>query len=581
MSQPSATLTIEPPRSLPRRLVSFDPGAALLWACLAAACLVVLPPFYYLLKSSFLVGTLPARGVIGFGNYARVVALGGLDLWGVTALFAAGSSLTAISLGLPSAWLVARTNIPFRPAVFAGAFLSLAAPLIVKGIGWILLLGPNNGLINNWLRDEFAVAGTPIRLFGLGGMVFVEGLLWAPIAFLLLVPTLAAMDPMLEEAAAVCGARPWRTFWSVTLPLARPAIMAVTLLSFVRAMESFEVPLLIGIPAGILTVTTALYQSIHAGFIPRYGEATAYAVLLLLAVSLPLAGYYRATRQSSTFATLSGKGYRPARIDLGWWKYPCAAWAMLMPISLAAPLIVLLWASFLPFYADPSRHDFARMTMANYAALWMREDTVLGIYNSVVVGAGSACIVAAGSLTMSWIVARRREGLRWAVDAVASLPLVFPGLVLGIAILVEFLALRFIPLYGTVFIVMFAFVVKFLPYGMRLCHSGMLSINRDLEDMAFMCGAGHAAVLRRIVMPMAAPAAMAAMIYVFMQAARDLSIAVLLTGPNNAIVPVVMLDLWNNGELPQLAALSMIVVAGATLLGLVFMRLGAKHRFAL
>ena len=184
----------------------------------------------------------------------------------------------AIFLGFTVAWLLARTNVPFRQTVFAAAFLSLAAPLIVKGIGWILLLGPNNGLINVWLRAWFGLDGTPIELFGLGGMIFVEGLLWTPIALLLALPPLSAMDPELEEAALMCGASRWQTLLRVTLPLARPAIFAVLLLSFIRALESFEVPLLIGIPGGVITVTTALYQSMHSGFLPRYGEASAWSI---------------------------------------------------------------------------------------------------------------------------------------------------------------------------------------------------------------------------------------------------------------------------------------------------------------
>jgi iron(III) transport system permease protein len=569
----------EPASAHRRRFFHLDTGAALMWALLAAGCLVILPPFFYLIKSSVTVPLPGSRTAIGLGNYARVIDISGFDLWGVTIAFAAGTSLVAIFLGSSIAWLVARTNVAFRQAAFVGAFISLSAPLIVKGIGWILLLGPNNGLVNNWLRAWLGIEGTPIELFSLTGMILVEGLLWAPIAFLLILPPLAAMDPALEEAAAMCGARWWRTFWQVTLPLARPSILAVLILSFVRALESFEVPLLIGIPGGVVTVTTALYQSIHSGFIPRYGEASAYAVLLVIAVSLPLFGYYRATRASGRFATVTGKGFRPARLDLGRWKYPCALWVLIIPLTLAAPLLVMLWASFLPFYSSPSLDDLARMTLANYRAVWARDDILTGISNSLVAGTGSACIVAAGSLAMSWLVVRRRETIRWAIDGVASLPLVFPGIVLGIAILVEFLDLRIIPIYGTIFILIFAFVVKFTPYGMRFCYSGILSINRDLEDCAYVCGAGHFTVLRRIVLPLASPAIVATAIYVFMQAIRDLSVAILLSGPNNAIVSIVILDLWNNGEVPPLAALSVLIAAGATVLGLLFMRLSTRHRF--
>jgi iron(III) transport system permease protein len=365
----------------------------------------------------------------------------------------------------------------------------------------------------------------------------------------------------------------------VTLPLARPAILAVLLLSFIRALEAFEVPLLIGIPGGVVTVTTALFQSIHSGFVPRYGEASAYAVLLTAAVAVPLLLYYRATREGAKFATITGKGFRPSRIDLGAWKYPCALWVLIIPLSLCAPLLLMLWASFLPIYTTPSLGDLGRMSLANYAAVATRDDTVSGIWNSLVVGTGSASAVAAATFVLSWIVVRRRQTVRWLLDVIVSLPLVFPGIVLGIAVLVEFLNLRFIPVYGTVWIVIFALGVKFLPYGMRFSYSGLLAIDRQLEESARMCGAGTARVLRTIVLPLAMPAIMATWIYVFMNAIRDLSTAVLLSGANNAIVSVVILNLWDNGEVPQLAALSILIVAGVGVLGVIFMKLATRHNY--
>jgi iron(III) transport system permease protein len=556
-----------------------DAGLGGLWVLIAVSALAVLPPFLYLIQDSLMVPLPGFKTMLGLENYRRVLAINGWQLWATTLAFALGSSALAILLGFTSAWLLARTNVPFRQTVFLGAFLSLAAPLIVKGIGWILLLGPNNGLINVWLRAWFGLQGTPIELFGLGGMILVEGLLWTPIALLLALPPLRAMDPALEEAASMCGASRWQTLTRVTLPLARPAILAVLLLSFIRALEAFEVPLLIGIPGGVVTVTTALFQSIHSGFVPRYGEASAYAVLLTAAVSAPLFLYYRATKESAKFATVTGRGFRPSRIDLGKWKYPCGLWVLIIPLSLCAPLLLMLWASFLPLYTTPSLGDLGRMSLANYAAVATRDDTVSGIWNSLWVGTASASVVAAGTLVMGWVVVRRREAVRWLLDVVVSLPLVFPGIVLGIAVLVEFLHLRFIPVYGTLWIVIFALGLKFLPYGMRFSYSSLLAIDRQLEESARMCGAGTFKVLRTIVLPLIMPAIAAAWIYVFMNAIRDLSTAVLLTGANNSIVSVVILNLWDNGEVPQLAALSILIVAGVTVLGVIFMRLAIRHDF--
>ena len=562
-----------------RRFADVDMGASGVWILLIVGAAIVLPPFYYLIQSSFSVPLPGFKTAFGYQNYERVIALNGWRLWSVTLAFAAGSSVLAIFLGFSVAWLVARTNVPFRQTVYIGAFLSLAAPLIVKGIGWILLLGPNNGLINVWLRKLFGITGVPIELFSLGGMIFIEGMLWTPIAFLLAMPPLTAMDPALEEAAATSGAKWWQSLWRVTIPLARPSILAVMLLSFIRTLESFEVPLLIGIPGGITTVTTALYRSIHSGFLPRYGDASAYAVLLMLAVVIPLIWYYRLTKESGRYATVTGKGFRPSRIDLGKWRWAAGVYVLMIPVSLAAPLIIMLWASFLPIYTSPSVEDFAKLTTKNYTALWFREDTHAGLANSLIVGSLSATLVALLTLLMAWVVVRRKEKARWGIDVLCSMPLVFPGIVLGIAILVQFLNMRFIPIYGTIWILVFAFLVRFLPYGMRFNYSGIMSISKELEESARMCGAGAWRILRSVVLPLTMPAVIATWIYVFMYAIRDLSAAVLLSGPKNAIVSIVILDLWNNGEVPQLAAMSIVIAGAVTMFGILFMKLSTRYGF--
>ena len=255
-------------------------GEAAIWLLLALVVAIVLPPFWFLLRASLTVGT-GAQAQIGLDNFVAVLAHSGSDLWITSISYALGSSALAIALGVSSAWLVARTDAPFRRTAMVAAFLSLAVPVIIKSVGWIMLLGPNSGLVNVLLRSVFGGSEGPIQLYSLGGMIFVEGMLWMPIVFLLTVPVLGAMDPSLEEAAATSGADLRATFRRITLPLMRPSIVAVFLLALIRSLESFEVPLLIGAPGNLHTLTTAIYESMHSGFLPKYGEASAFAVLLL------------------------------------------------------------------------------------------------------------------------------------------------------------------------------------------------------------------------------------------------------------------------------------------------------------
>jgi len=416
----------------------------------------------------------------------------------------------------------------------------------------------------------------PIQLYSLGGMIFVEGMLWMPVVFLLTLPVLGAMDPSLEEAAATSGADLRHTFQRVTLPLMRPSIFAVFLLAFIRALESFEVPLLIGAPGDLQTLTTAIYQSMHTGFLPKYGEASAFAVLLLGVVVVPLAYYYRLTKQADRFATITGKGFRPRRLKLGLWRMPLGLWLLSIPLSLAAPVLIMVWASLLPVYKPPQFSDFAQLSFANYRSVWGRGDTLAGFANSALIGFWSATIVVTLTFTAAWLIVRYRSTARWALDVMISMPLVFPGIVLGITILIEFLALPTIPIYGTIWILIFAFLIRFMPYGMRFCHAGILAIHRELEECGRTCGASALTVLRRIVLPLALPSVAAAWLYVFLHSVRDLSLAVLLAGPGSQVIASVILDLWNNGEVPELAALAVVLAIGVTALGVVLMWLSRR-----
>jgi iron(III) transport system permease protein len=550
-------------------------GEAAILLLLAIVLVVVLPPFLFLIRASLTLGS-DAAPRYGLDNFVAVMAGGGAELWITTLVYALGSSALAIVLGVSSAWLVARTDAPFRRIATIAAVLSLAVPVIIKSIGWIMLLGPNSGLVNVVLRLAVGGEEGPIQLYSLGGMIFVEGMLWTPVVFLLTLPVLGAMDPSLEEAAATSGADVGETFRRVTLPLMRPSIVAVFLLALIRSLESFEVPLLIGAPGNLQTLTTAIYQTIHTGFLPKYGEASAFAVLLLLVVVAPLAYYFRLTRQADRFATITGKGFRPRRLRLGAWRRPLGLWLLIIPLSLAAPLLILVWASFLPVYKPPELADFAQLSLTNYRAVWGRPETLSGLTNSALIGFWSSTAVVVLTFTAAWLIIRYRSGASWALDLMISVPLVFPGIVLGITILIEFLRLPFIPIYGTIWILVFAFLIRFMPYGMRFCHAGILAIHRELEECGRTCGAGTLTVLRRIVLPLALPSVAAAWLYVFLHTIRDLSIAILLAGPGSPVIAVVILDLWNNGEVPELAALAVLMAASVTALGVVLMWLGRR-----
>jgi iron(III) transport system permease protein len=547
-------------------------------ATLLALGFFVVPPIVTLVVTSF---QQERRGeVVGLtlDNYANLVqgSSGTSEVLLNTVIYGLGSATFGLLFGGALAWIVERTNTPFKGLVYMAAFVSFATSGIVKVVGWILLLGPRAGILNTTLRDLFGLADNPFNIFSMGGMILLDGLLWTPVVFLLLAATFRTMDPHLEEAAATSGANQWRTLYHVTLRLALPTILSVLILTVVRSVEGFEIPALIGIPARIELLTTIVYQKIRTGMTPRYGEASAYAVLLMLLVMALLYPYVRLTRKASAFATISGKGYRPRRINLGRWRYLTAAIALALPVLVLLPLLVLLWASFLPVYERPSTEAFQVLTLANYRKALDDPKVVNAFVNTLTIGVASATIVMGLALFMAWVLFRTRVSARWLLEHLGSVPLVFPGVVLGIAVLRTYLVLP-IPIYGTIWIIAVAYVARYIPYGLRFAEAGLLQINRELEESAQIGGAPFSVVLTRVVMPLMMPALVGGWIYVFLLSVKELSVAILLYGPTSNVVSATMFDLWQNGQVTELAAFCMVMTAVFVAIGLFFHRFSQRY----
>jgi iron(III) transport system permease protein len=289
---------------------------------------------------------------------------------------------------------------------------------------------------------------------------------------------------------------------------------------------------------------------------PDIGGASAVSILMLVLVLILLAIYGKLSRHAERFATITGKGFRPRLFDLGRLRFLTAAMLVVnFVLLLLVPVAMLTWVSLLPFYQPVSAGAFGRLTLDNYRAIFSSEHVEL-IANTLLVAAATATLAVALTFVAAWLVVRRAPG-SWALERLASIPLVFPGLVLGIAVMQLFLHLP-VPLYGTLGILIWAFVINYLPYGMRYGASGMLQIHRELEESAELCGASVFTRLTRIVAPLLAPALLAGWLFIFLMAARVLSLAILLAGPRAQTMAVTLFDLWTNGQGTELAALGLL-----------------------
>lgn len=538
---------------------------------------LVVPPLLFILISSLMP---PAEETLRIPTLANFTGIFDsfsdfkLLLWN-SLIFSIGSSGLALVFGTTLAWLAERTNARFRGLTYISAFVSFAIPGIIKVIGWILLFGPEAGYLN--LAAKSLTGIFPLfNVFSMGGMILVEGFLWTPVVFLLMGTPFRSMDPSLEEAAVVSGSSEWQVFRRVTFPMAAPSVLSVLILTFVRSLEAFEIPALIGLPAGIEIFTTQIYTQLKGSIIPDYGHASAYSVILIALVSLVLIPYYRITQDTFKFSTVTGKGFNPRRKDLGKWRWLGGLFLLSLPLVQLLPMMALLWSSFTPFLQVPSVEALGQLSFANYALAFNDPKIVRSTANSLLVSITSASGAVAVAFVVAWIVARTRISLRWMLDRLTMVPLVFPGIVLGVAILQMYLILP-LPVYGTVWIMVAAFVPQYLPYAMRCNHAGLLGIHKELEESATASGASWGQVVRNIIAPLMMPALFAAWIYIFLVTVRELSVSLLLYSPGSEVISVVMWELWQNGAVGTLSAYALTISAAMALLAMIFYRTSRRY----
>jgi iron(III) transport system permease protein len=545
----------------PRAGSAFDAKWLVIGSAVALIAWLALVPLGFLLWQSALTPESAGRAQeFTLDNY--IAAYTGAEtakLFFNSVQFALGSSVLAFVIGTFFAWVNERTNTPFKTLFFALSVIPLIIPGILFTVSWILLASPKIGIINTMLQGVFGTDIVFVNIYSMTGMIWVDGLHYSPMAFLLMTAAFRSMDPSLEESALMSGATVRQIVFRITLKLAWPAVLASLLILFVRSIESFEVPALLGLPVGIEVYTSAIYQAIHR-YPSQVGLAAAYAVTLLIIATLGIYAQTRLSKRSGRFSTVTGKGFRPRAMDLGGWRHLTAAlFIVYFCCVVLLPFLVLLWSSLQTYYTAPSWRALDSLTLAAYRSVLAEPAMGAAIWNTVVLSVASATIVMLATSVAAWIVVRTRMPGRWLIDNLASLPLVFPGLVLGLAIMICYLTLP-IGVYGTLWILLIAYVTRFMPYGMRYASTSMLQIHKELEESAAMSGASWLMTFRRIILPLLKPGLIAGWIYVVIVSVRELSSSILLYSPGSEVVPVMIWELWQNGQYVELSALGVMLI---------------------
>lgn len=544
-------------------------GDSLSIALIVVLALLVLPPLFVLLRTSL---TQFEQGFQEAGftleHYLKLVTSNSLIGSTVNSVvFAALATAVSLIFGGVLAWLVERTDVPFKSLAFLTSVISLGTPYILYVTGWLFLLGKAGPLNRTW----FELTGSPDSLFevnSLAGMILVEGFLWSPLVFLLLSATFRAANAEMEEAARMSGASVADTILRISFQLARPAIVALALFVFIRNLEAFEVPALVGIPGDVIVLTTEIYRGMKH-MPPDIGFVSAYAMVMVAIIAILLHYYGKLSDRAERFASITGKGFRPRPFRLGSLRWLGGAIVLFnFVVVLVLPLSAIFWMSIMPFVQPIRATALANATLENYARV-LGDSYYWGLaLNTLIVAGVVASLVVGLTFLTGWVVARRKRAAK-IVDQLVTVPLVFPGLVLGIAMLQ--LALRApVPIYGTLWIIILGFVIRYVPYGMRYSFSGVLQIHSELEQAAAVSGANTSELLWKIVAPLLAPALASAWIFVFLIATKEMSMPLLLSGPKSQTIPVAMFELWTSGQSGEVAALGLIWAAAMTVLSAVF-----------
>ncbi|MFC1962978.1 ABC transporter permease [Chloroflexota bacterium] len=490
-------------------------------------------------------------------------------------IFATGSAVVAMVFGGTLAFLVERTNTPFRNVIYGLMFIPMALPSMLKGIAWIMLLSPKIGLLN-LLWCSFGFSQPLFSAYSLPAMCWVEGISMSAMAFLLLGASLRAMDPSLEEAAYTSGASKPYTMFRITLRLMTPALAGVSLLVFVRGLEAFDIPLVMGLSGGIHVFSTNIYWFIKELVPPDYSGGYTYSLILIAICGVGLILYQRVFARAGKYATITGKGYRPRIMDLGKWKPVAAAvvifWVF---IALILPLFVLIWASLVPYYQAPSMEALKTVSLDNYRVLFGEKDFALAVKNTLMLctGASLSCMILA--TLISWLVIRWRTRATKVLDWLAFIPYALPGVSVAFGLLVLFLSFPN-PIYGTIWIIMLGNITKFLPAATRFTHAGMAQIRGELEEAASASGANSFAVLRRIIVPLLIPSLVGGGLFVFLHVSKVLGTAAILGNADSRILATLILHYWERGGMPSTSALSVVMIVGLVTLTIATRKLAQR-----
>ena len=532
-------------------------------------------PIAFILVNSFNIASPghPFRGGLqgwsdAFGDGKTLSAIGYSFLLSIR-------SFVGVAIAFAVSWLLVRIRIPGRAVIEFFLWVAFFLPTLPITLGWILLLDPNYGLLNQLLMKLPFIERAPFSIYSVGGIMWVHlTLTTVPVMTILLMPALRQFDAAIEESARVCGSGPWGILRRITLPILSPAILTVTIAGLIRSLEAFEIEQLLGTPAGIDVYSTRIFEMI-SWEPPRFPAAMALSSFFL-AILFILALFYQRFTQKREFATVGTRGISLRPMMVGQWRYLASGICLLCSaLWIILPMLMLIIGSFMRLYGFFSVK--APFTVQHWLSALRDPLLLVCLKNSLVIALGVGIFGLAIYAMIAYVIVRTQIPARAIISILAWLPWAVPGILLGVALLWLLLSLPGISIiYGTFAPLILVLIIKEMPIGTHMMKTALVQISRELEEASLACGAGRFTTFWRISLPLITPTLISIFAIVLIAALRDISTTILLVTAKTRPLSVLMLEYSRGGQLEVASIIGVLITTVAVGMAMMARRVGLR-----
>jgi iron(III) transport system permease protein len=519
----------------------------------AVAAVLVLYPVFFLFQAALDVGDPQVRPPTAYGldNFNSIFQYPQILLNTLTVSVAA--TVMALVFGFVMAWILTRTNVPGRHLFEQLMAVPYYLTPLLGALAWSLLGAPESGFINQIWR-ALGGNGHLIDINTAYGIAWVMALFEGSVAFVMIAAVMKSMDPALEEASQVIGASRLRTMLRITLPLVVPGVLGAAIFVFAEMLGSFAAALVLGLPSRFYVITTAIYQLVQQ-YPPKIQIAAAMGVSLF-AVMFFMLFLYRRIVMAGSYVTITGKAFRPRVADVGRLRYVLLGVCLLYLLAaVGLPLVTLLYASLQKIaVAFPTAGNW---TLENFRVAMTMNAVRSALVNSLLLAFGTATIGVVLMGLLAWLIYRSRLPGSGLIEYVVMFPQAVPRLVFAFGLMWAWVVFP-IPIYGTLWLLLLAYLTVFLPLGVRTIAGVMLQIDKSLEECAQMCGASWAFRVRTVTIPLLVPGLVAAWLLLFIASVRELGASILLMGPHSKVITPSIVESWFGTSSELTAALALI-----------------------